>query len=88
MLGIWGSGFPALQGAAGDAPTISLIGQIIGAVVFFLCGFVPGYIVSYILNMFGMLRVREGAEIAGMDAVKVPARGYPEWGDHAANAAE
>jgi ammonia channel protein AmtB len=79
MLGIWGSGYPALQGAAGEVPTINLMGQIGGAVVFFLLGFVPGYVVSYILKMFGMLRVREGAEIAGMDTVKVPAEGYPEF---------
>jgi len=76
MLGIWGAGFPAL--AIENAPTVSLIGQIVGAIVFFLCGFVPGYVVSFILNMFGMLRVREGAELAGMDRVKVPANGYPE----------
>ncbi len=78
MLGVFGSGFPALQGAAGEAPTINLTGQIIGAVVFFLLGFVPGYVVSYILNMFGMLRVPRGAELAGMDTVKVPLQGYPE----------
>jgi len=58
MLGIWGSGFPALQG---------------------------GYVVSFILKMFGMLRVREGAELAGMDVVKVPAAGYPEWGNDASS---
>ena len=54
LLGIFGSGYPALQGAAGEVPTISLIGQIVGAIVFFLLGFVPGYISSYILNMLGM----------------------------------
>ncbi|MCF2869887.1 ammonium transporter [Octadecabacter sp. G9-8] len=81
MLGIWGAGFPAL--AIDNAPTISLVGQIVGAVVFFLLGFVPGYVVSLILKMLGMLRVPEGAEIAGMDAVKVPAAGYPEWGNDA-----
>ncbi|MDG2429788.1 MAG: ammonium transporter, partial [Paracoccaceae bacterium] len=78
LLGIFGSGYPALQGAAGEVPTISLIGQIVGAIVFFLLGFVPGYISSYILNMLGMLRVPAGAEEAGMDTVKVPAQGYPE----------
>ncbi len=83
MLGIWGSGYPSLQGAAGDVPTINLMGQIIGAVVFFLLGFVPGYVVSYVLKMFGMLRIPEGAELAGMDLVKVPAEGYPEWGGEA-----
>ncbi len=78
MLGVFATGYPALQGAAGEAPTISLIGQIVGAVVFFLLGFVPGYVVSLVLKGMGMLRVPEGAEIAGMDTVKVPAQGYPE----------
>ena len=78
MLGIFGAGFPALQGAAGEVPTISLIGQIVGAVVFFLLGFVPGYVVSLLLKAMGMLRVPEGAERAGLDTVKVPAQGYPE----------
>lgn len=78
MLGVFASGFPALQGAAGDAPTISLIGQIVGAVVFFLVGFVPGYISAFILKKLGMLRVPAAAEEAGLDTVKVPAQGYPE----------
>ena len=55
------------------------MGQIIGAVVFFLLGFVPGYVVSFLLKKLGMLRIPEGAELAGMDVVKVPAEGYPEW---------
>jgi ammonia channel protein AmtB len=78
LLGIFGSGYPALQGDAGTVPTITLYGQIVGAIVFFLLGFVPGYVGSYILNMLGMLRVPAGAEEAGMDTVKVPAQGYPE----------
>jgi ammonia channel protein AmtB len=78
MLGVFASGFPALQGAAGEVPTISLFGQIVGAVVFFLCGFVPGYVVSLILKKMGMLRIPKGAELAGMDIVKVPGNGYPE----------
>ena len=85
MLGVWGSGYPSLQGVAGEVPTISFVGQVIGAGVFFLVGFVPGYVVSYILKMLGMLRVREGAELAGMDLVKVPAEGYPEWGINVPN---
>ena len=76
MLGVFASGFPALQGEG--VATINLFGQILGAVVFFSLGFFPGYIVSYILKGLGMLRVPEGAEIAGMDTVKVPAQGYPE----------
>jgi ammonia channel protein AmtB len=78
LLGVFASGFPALQGAAGEAPTISLVGQIIGAAVFFALGIVPGYIVSFILKKLGMLRVPMAAEKAGLDPVKVPAQGYPE----------
>ena len=69
------SGYPALQGEG--VATISLYGQIVGAVVFFLW---VSYRVTCVLHpkMLGMLRVPEGAEIAGMDTVKVPAQGYPE----------
>ncbi|MGB0411825.1 MAG: ammonium transporter [Pikeienuella sp.] len=77
MLGIWGSGLPALQGDAG-VPTVSFIGQLVGAVVFFLLGFVPGYVVSLILKMCGLLRVGEQAEIMGLDPAKVPVSAYPE----------
>ena len=86
MLGVFGSGYPALQGA--DAPTISLYGQLVGAIVFFLLGFVPGYSVSWILNKLNMLRIPEHAEIAGMDTIKVPAQGYPEGIPASAAAAE
>jgi len=78
MLGVFASGFPALQGAAGEAPTISLVGQIVGAAVFFALGFVPGYVVSLVLKGMGMLRVPAAAEEAGLDVVKVPAQAYPE----------
>jgi Amt family ammonium transporter len=80
MLGVFASGYPALDAFMGDAvrPTISLTGQIVGAVVFFLLGFVPGYVVSLILKGLGMLRTPEAAELAGLDPVKVPAQGYPE----------
>jgi ammonia channel protein AmtB len=84
-LGIWGvlavgifaSGYPALQGDPGVA-TISFIGQLVGVVVMFLLGFVPGYVVSLILKMVGLLRVSEGAEILGLDLTKVPNTAYPE----------
>ncbi|MCP5087696.1 MAG: ammonium transporter [Rhodobacteraceae bacterium] len=78
MLGVFASGFPALQGAAGEVPTVSLIGQIVGAVVFFLLGFVPGYVVSLLLKMLGLLRVPAGAEEHGLDPVKVASAAYPE----------
>ncbi|MFT4715618.1 MAG: Amt family ammonium transporter, partial [Paracoccaceae bacterium] len=77
-LGVFASGFPSLQGAAGDAPTISLYGQIIGAVVFALIGFIPGYLVAGALKAMGMLRVPEAVEIAGLDMVKVASAAYPE----------
>jgi Amt family ammonium transporter len=41
--------------------------------------------VSLLLKKLGMLRIPHGAEIAGMDIVKVPAAGYPEWGIDAPN---
>jgi Amt family ammonium transporter len=34
--------------------------------------------VSLILKKMGMLRIPEGAELAGMDLVKVPGHGYSE----------
>ncbi|MBL4813227.1 MAG: ammonium transporter [Rhodobacteraceae bacterium] len=78
LLGVFGSGFPAALGAAGEVATISLTGQIIGAIVFALLGFVPGYVVSFILKKVGMLRTPESAELAGLDPTKVPAQAYPE----------
>ena len=75
-LGIWANGYPALQGD--EAPTISFLGQLIGAVVFFLLGFVPGFVVSYILKLCGLLRVAEAAELNGLDPTKVPISAYPE----------
>jgi len=76
MLGVFASGYPALD--IENPQTLSLIGKIVGAIVFFLLGFVPGYVVSLILKGLGMLRTPEAAEIAGLDPVKVPAQAYPE----------
>ena len=76
MLGVWADGFPAALGA--EAATISLTGQAIGALVFFLLGFVPALFISLILNIFGLLRVSNEAELAGLDMTKVPASAYPE----------
>lgn len=76
MFGVWGAGLPALQGDG--VATVSLVGQLVGAVVFFLLGFVPGYVVSWILKKLGMLRVAEEAEILGLDITKVPMQAYPE----------
>ncbi len=76
--GIFASGYPALQGAEGEVPTISFMGQLVGAVSMLLLGFIPGYVVSLVLKMLGLLRVSEEAEIAGLDLTKVPAQAYPE----------
>ena len=89
-LGIWGvmavgifaTGYPSLQGAEGEVPTITFVGQAVGMIMMFLLGFIPGYVVSLILKIFGLLRVAEEAEIAGLDLTKVPSRAYPE-GIHA-----
>ena len=76
MFGIWGAGYPALQGEG--VATVNLLGQAIGAVVCILLGFVPGYVISLILKMAGMLRIGEAAELAGLDPTKVPAQAYPD----------
>ncbi|MEM9498994.1 MAG: ammonium transporter [Pseudomonadota bacterium] len=76
LLGITSAGYPAALGEA--APTVNLVGQTVGAVVFSAIGFVTGYVASLVLKMVGMLRVPEAAEIAGLDTVKVPAQAYPE----------
>lgn len=76
LLGVFGSGYPALLGEG--APTISLVGQIVGAAVFLAIGLSTGYVSALILKLLGMLRVPEAAEIAGLDTVKVPAQAYPE----------
>lgn len=75
-VGIFASGYPGLPGEG--ATEISFLGQLIGAVMMFLCGFVPGYVISLIMKMMGLLRVSEGAEMAGLDPTKVPAVAYPE----------
>ena len=77
-VGIFAAGYPALQGAAGEVATISIVGQAIGLGVMFLLGFVPGYVVSLILRILGLLRVPRAAELAGLDLTKVPATAYPE----------
>ena len=76
-VGIFASGYPALQGDAGVVTT-SLMGQIVGIIVIFLLGIVPGYACSLILKSLGLLRVSKEAEIAGLDPAKVPNLAYPE----------
>ncbi|MEM0944449.1 MAG: ammonium transporter, partial [Pseudomonadota bacterium] len=78
--GIFGMGYPALQTAPEgmDMPTVSIVGQFVGAVSMFLLGFVPGYVLSLILKVVGLLRVGQAAELAGLDPTKVPLKAYPE----------
>jgi len=76
-VGIFASGYPALTSEG--APTITLYGQVIGALVMAVLGFVPGYVVSLILKKLGMLRVPKEAELLGLDKVKVPVEAYPEF---------
>lgn len=72
-FGVFASGYPN-----GDYPDTNFIGQLVGAISMLLLGFIPGYGASYILKMFGLLRIPEHVEIAGMDVVKIPAVAYPE----------
>ena len=60
------------------AATVSFTGQLLGSIVFVAIGLITGYVASLILKMFGMLRVPEAVEKAGLDTVKVPAQAYPE----------
>ncbi len=75
-VGIFATGYPGLNEAG--AVETSFIGQLLGGIMMFLCGFVPGYVLSLIMKMMGLLRVAEGAELAGLDPTKVPAVAYPE----------
>lgn len=75
-VGIFAAGYPSLDIEGG--PTITLYGQVIGALVMAALGFIPGYVSSLILKGLGLLRVPREAEILGLDKVKVPAVAYPE----------
>ncbi|MEI4484794.1 ammonium transporter [Frigidibacter sp. MR17.14] len=71
--GIFAAGYPNIEG-----PAISFTGQLASAVVFAVLGFVPGYALSYVMKVFGILRVPEHVELAGLDRVEIPAKAYPE----------
>jgi ammonium transporter, Amt family len=75
-VGIFAAGYPSL--ASEGAPTITLYGQVVGAMVMALLGFIPGYVVSFILKKMGLLRAPREAELMGLDKAKVPAVAYPE----------
>ena len=77
-VGIFASGYPALQGDAGTVAMTSFVGQAMGALMMALLGFVPGYLISLVMKKIGVLRVGEAAEIAGLDLTKVPSTAYPD----------
>ena len=77
-VGIFASGYPALQGDAGTVAMTSFVGQAMGALMMALLGFVPGYLISLVMKKMGVLRVGEAAEIAGLDLTKVPSTAYPD----------
>ncbi len=72
MLGVFGIGYPSLDAFMGGAvrPTISLTGQILGAVVFFLLSF---FLVCSVLDpqRLGMMPTPESTELAELNLVKV-----------------
>lgn len=84
LVGVFCAGTPNM----GDAPAISFMGQLIGAIVMAVTGFLPGYVISLVLKSLNALRVPEGAEELGMDEVEILAKPYPEANVPALQAAE
>ncbi len=72
-LGIFGSGYPNVQG-----PDVNFFGQLASAGVMAALGFIPGFALSFVMAKFGVLRVPPKAEVAGLDLVEVPLAAYPE----------
>lgn len=75
-VGLLATGYPN----PGEAPPVSLAGQMVGLVVCFVVGFVPGLVVSFILKVVRLLRVPDEAQMIGLDLAKVPLKAYPEAG--------
>jgi Amt family ammonium transporter len=73
-VGLFATGYPN----PGDAPPVTMAGQIVGLVVCFAVGFIPGYVVSYVLKVVRLLRVPDEAQAVGLDLAKVPLQAYPE----------
>lgn len=74
VAGIVLNGYPNTEGVA----SITLGGQLVGAVTFLALGFIPGYGISWVLKKLGLLRIPEAVEIAGLDLSEIPALPYPE----------
>lgn len=73
-VGLLATGYPN----PGDAPPVTMAGQLVGLVVCFALGFVPGYIVAYILKTVRLLRVPDEVQVVGLDLAEVPLKAYPE----------
>ena len=83
FIGIWGvmapgillGGYPAPEGI----PEISFIGQLVGAISFFLLGFGPGLGLSWILNKAGLLRYSDAILKMGVDRTEGTTAAYPDF---------
>jgi ammonium transporter, Amt family len=73
-VGLFASGYPN----PGDAPPVTMVGQLVGVVTCFALGFIPGYGVSLFLKVARLLRVPDEAQVVGLDLAKVPLKAYPE----------
>ena len=63
---LWGH--PATAGYYEDVAVITPWGQFAGAVImFWVLGFLPAFVVANILKSFGVLRIPEAVELAGLD---------------------
>jgi ammonia channel protein AmtB len=74
VVGLFATGYANV----GEAPPVSFMGQLVGALVCFGLGFVPGFLVSYCLKVVRLLRVPDEAQIVGLDLAEVPLKAYPE----------
>jgi Amt family ammonium transporter len=74
VSGILLNGYPN----TGGNPSVSLWGQLVGALLFLVLGFVPGFAISWALKKAKMLRTPPEVELQGLDLSEVPATPYPE----------
>ncbi|HCH32585.1 MAG TPA: ammonium transporter [Oceanospirillaceae bacterium] len=86
ICGVWGllavgiflGGYPGFSSWDGfDVPSISMMGQIVGAAVMIATGFIPGYVLSWLFNKAGILRAGDGVQRDGMDH-ELEGIAYPE----------
>ena len=72
---LWGHPSSPFEGYAAINP----LGQFAGAIImFFVLGFAPAWVLSKILKSFGMLRVPEPIELAGLDFAEMEQRKIAE----------